>query len=101
LYSLDEEAVSHVKRHTLLLFAAVGCLVLASYATLQFFMACMAASSLLGLSSLFASLHHYAFMSWLWLAVAVAAVVAFIASVFGLIRGAPQARHVDQSTPNI
>jgi hypothetical protein len=75
-----------MKRQRLLL-AAFGCLILASYATLQIFMACMAASSLLGIPSLLASLHHYAFMSWLWLAVALAAVVGFIASVFGLIRG--------------
>jgi hypothetical protein len=77
----------HMKRHTLLLFAAVGCFILAGYATLQFFMASMAASSLLGLPALSASLHHFALMSWLWLAVALAAASAFIASIFGLIRG--------------
>jgi len=76
-----------MKRQILVVLAAVGCLILAGYATLQFFMACMAASSLLGLPSLLASLHHYAFMSWLWLAVALAAAVAFIVSIVGLIRG--------------
>jgi hypothetical protein len=76
-----------MKRRTLLLLAAVASLILAGYATLQFFMACMSPSSLVGIPSLLASLHHYALLSWLWLAIALAAAVAFIASIFRLIRG--------------
>ena len=87
LFSLDGRAFSHMNRRILLLLAALGCFILASYATLQFFMACMAVSSLVGVPSLSASLHHHALLSWLWLAIAFAAVLAFIASIFGLIRG--------------
>jgi hypothetical protein len=75
-----------MKRTTVLLVSAIVSIAVAVYATLQFFIASMAGSALVGVPAQAAAQHHYGFLSWLWFAVAVAAVFAFVASVIGVIR---------------
>jgi hypothetical protein len=75
-----------VKRRSLLLIFAVGCLFLAAYAALQVIAASMAASALVGVSTHTPALHHYGMLSWIWFAVALAALVAFVAAVIAVRR---------------
>ena len=75
-----------MKRLLLLLLCAIGSLTVAIYAALQFFAASMAGSALVGIPSQAAAQRHYGFLSWLWFAVAVAAVLAFVVSVTAVTR---------------
>ena len=75
-----------MKRTKLLLLSAIVSVAIAVYAALQFFAATMAGSALVGVPAQVAAQRHYGFLSWLWFAVAVAAVLAFVVSVSGVIR---------------
>jgi len=75
-----------MKRTTVLLLAAIVSVAVAVYAALQFFVACMAGFALVGVPTEVAAQRHYGFLSWLWFAVAVAAALAFVVSVIGVIR---------------
>ena len=75
-----------MKRTTVLLLSAIVSAALAVYAALQFFVASIAGSALVGVPTEVAAQRHYNFFSWLWFAVAVAAVLAFVVSVIGVIR---------------
>jgi hypothetical protein len=75
-----------MKRRFLFLICAVGCLLLAGYATLQAIAASMAASAVVGLSAHTAAQRHYGMLSWIWLAVALAAGIAFVTAVIAARR---------------
>ena len=75
-----------IKRLLLLLLCVIGSVGVAVYALLQSFVAYVAGSALVGVPSQAAALRHYGFVSWLWFAVAVAAVLAFVVSVIGVTR---------------
>ena len=75
-----------MKRATLFLLSAIVSVTVAVYAGLQFFVASMAGSALVGVPAQAASQRHDGFLGWLWFAVAVAAVLAFIVSLIGVIR---------------
>jgi hypothetical protein len=75
-----------MKRRPLIVLCAVGCLLLAGFAGLQAISASMAASALVGVSSHTPALHHYGILSWTWFAVALAAVVAFVAAMIAARR---------------
>jgi high-affinity nickel permease len=77
-----------MKRTTVLLVSAIVSVAVAVsvYAALQFFIASMAGSALVGVPAQVAAQRHYDFLSWLWFAVAVTAVLVFVVSVIGVIR---------------
>ena len=75
-----------MKRTTLLLMSAIVSIAIAVYAGLRFFVASMAGSALVGVPAQVAAQRQYGFLSWLWFAVAVAAVLVFVLSVIGVIR---------------
>jgi len=85
-FSLDAIAHSLMKRTTVLLLSAIASVAVAIYAALQFFVASMAGSALVGVPAQVVAQRHYGFLSWLWFAVAVAAALAFVVSVIGVIR---------------
>ena len=70
----------------MLLLSAIVSVAVAVYAAIKFFVASMAGSALVGVPAQVAAQRHYSFLSWLWFAVAVAALLAFVASVIGGIR---------------
>ena len=70
----------------MLLLSAIVSLAVAVYAALRFFVASMAGSALVGVPAQVGAQRHYGFLSWLWFAVAVAAVLVFAVSVIGVIR---------------
>lgn len=61
----------------MLLLSAIVSLAVAVYAGLQFLIASMAGSALVGVPAQEAAQRHYGFLSWLWFAVAVVAGLAF------------------------
>ncbi len=75
-----------MKRTKLLLLSAIVSVAIAVYAALQFFVATMAGSALVGVPVQVAAQHHYGFLSWLWFAVAVVAVLTLVVSVIGVVR---------------
>ena len=75
-----------MKRRPVLLICAVGSLFLVGYAALQAVAASMAGSALIGLSSHTDTQRHYGMLSWIWFAVALAAVIAFVAAVIAARR---------------
>jgi hypothetical protein len=75
-----------MKRRSTLLIGAVGSLLLAGYAAFQCFAASMAGSALVGLSSHTAAQRHYGMLSWIWFAVTLAAVIAFVAAMIAARR---------------
>ena len=81
-----------MKRTPMLLLSAIVSLAVAVYSALQFFVASVAGSALVGIPAQEASQRHYGFLSWLWFAVAVVAVLAFVVSVIGVIRFRSTAR---------
>jgi hypothetical protein len=86
LFSLDGFAFVDMKRRSLLLICAVGSLLLAGYAALQAVGASMAGSALVGLSSHTNAQRHYGMLSWIWFAVALVAVIAFVTTVIAARR---------------
>ena len=68
------------------MLSAIVSAAVAVYAAVQFFVASMAGSALVGVPAQATAQRHYSFLSWLWLAVAVAAAVAFVVSLIGVIR---------------
>ena len=74
------------KRLLLLLLCAISSVAVAVYAALQFFVASMAGSALVGVPLQEAAQRHYGLLSWLWFAVTVAAVFAFVVSVIAVTR---------------
>jgi hypothetical protein len=75
-----------MKRITMLLLSAIVSVAVAVYAAIQFFVASMAGSALVGVPAQAAAQRHYSFLSWLWFVIAVAAAVAFVVSLIGVIR---------------
>ena len=75
-----------MKRLLLLLLCAISSVAVAIYAALQFFVASMAGSALVGVPSQQAAQRHYGFLSWLWFSVAVAAILALVVSVIAVSR---------------
>jgi hypothetical protein len=63
-----------------------GLIWLAGYAAFQCFAACMAGSSLVGLSSHIAAQRHYGILSWIWFAVTLTAVIAFVVFLIAVRR---------------
>ena len=70
----------------MLLLSAIISLAVAVYATLQFFVASMAGSALVGVPAQAVAQRHYGSLSWLWLAGAIVAVLVFVVSLIGAIR---------------
>jgi len=75
-----------MKQLLLLLLCVISSVAVAVYAALQFFVASMAGSALVGVPSQQAAQRHYGFLSWLWFSVAVAAILALIVSVIAVSR---------------
>jgi hypothetical protein len=75
-----------MKRTTLLLLSAIVSAVVTCYAVMQFFVASVASSALVGVQSQATARHHYSAVSWIWFAVAVAAVFTLVVSVIGVVR---------------
>jgi hypothetical protein len=85
----------------LLWLCAIGSLVFVCYSTVRLFAASMAASAVVGVPSQVASLHYYGRLSSLWLAGAVAGMLACIASIVGIVRHRSHRKSADVFTPTI
>ena len=70
----------------MLLLSTIVSVAVAVYAAVRFFVASMAGSALVGVPAQAAAQRHYSFLSWIWFAVAIAAVLLFVVSVIGVIR---------------